>query len=354
MSNASTNNTGVIVSNDETHLIVLVNLLNKSISQYGIGLIWIVGNIGSTLTCLVFYQPTYRKSPCAMYFLASSFFQFLTFNFALVTRMLQYGYNVQPVNTLSWFCKTRFYLFYIFVAISRYNIILASVDRYFASSRDALRRQWSSPKIAFRVIIVNAIFWCLVYIQVLVFYRINNGSCEPQSGAYGVFFSIYISIDSGILPVLLLLIFGLLTVNNVHKTRKRIEPVTGTNEIRSTQTGKMSKKDVQLHRMLANQIFLFIILNVPNPCYLLYRVFTINAVRSPFRRTLETFLSNMSYVLVYLGFSLTFVNFIISSDIFRREFLQLIRTKLMRRAPMPATTVGVTTVRVLQANNVDG
>ncbi|CAF3911404.1 unnamed protein product, partial [Rotaria sordida] len=44
---------------------------------------------------------------------------------------------------------------------ARYYTILASVDRYFASSRNALRRQWSSTKIAIRFIIGNIFFWCL-------------------------------------------------------------------------------------------------------------------------------------------------------------------------------------------------
>jgi hypothetical protein len=79
-----------------------------------------------------------------MYFIASSGSQLFTFNFALLTRMLQFGYNVQAANIFLWFCKIRYYLFYISAAVPRYNIILASIDRYFVSSRDALRRQWSS------------------------------------------------------------------------------------------------------------------------------------------------------------------------------------------------------------------
>ncbi|CAF1027923.1 unnamed protein product [Adineta steineri] len=348
MSNITTNSTSVIVGDDQAQLIALVNLLNKTISQYGLGLIWFVGNIGSILNCIIFSQPTYGKSPCAMHFLASSVAQFFTFNFALLTRLLQYGYGIQGTNIYVWFCKVRFYLFYIFVAVPRYNIVMASVDRYFASSRSALRRQWSSPKIAIRLIIGNIIVWCIIYVQVLIFYDITNGSCSYGSGAYGIFFSIYISIDSGILPLLLLLIFGLLTVNNIHKTRRRIDAAPTGNPGRPTQAVKMSKKDIQLHRMLANQICLFIVLNMPNPCYLVYRSFTITLVKSPFRRATETFLSNMTYALIHLGFSLTFANFFISSDIYRREFLQVIRIKILRRTSASTATEGGTTVKAVR------
>ncbi|CAF0745842.1 unnamed protein product [Adineta steineri] len=210
---------------------------------------------------------------------------------------------------------------------------MASVDRYFASSRSALRRQWSSPKIATRLIIGNTIFWCVTYVQVLIFYNISTGTCWYPSGAYGVFFSIYIAVESGILPILLLFIFGLLTANNVHNTIQRIEPVGVAHNGQHILGSKPSKKDAQLHKMLANQILVFIILNMPNPCFLVYRAFTVNTSKTLLRSTTEDFAGNMTYALMDLEFSLTFINFIISSKMFRKEFLQLIRTKILRQHP---------------------
>ncbi|UJR16615.1 hypothetical protein I4U23_003515 [Adineta vaga] len=332
---------------NDTHLIDLINLLNITISQYAFGIIWLMGNIGSILTCIIFYQPTFRKSPCAMYFLASSCSQLLAFNFALLSRMLQFGYNIQTINMNLWFCKIRFYLFYVLIANSRYNIIMASIDRFFSSSRDALRRRWSSCKIALRVIISNAIFWNLMYIQVLVFYEIKNNICQPQSGLYGIFFSIYITIDSGILPILLMLIFGLLTANNVGHTNRRIEPgTTGNNNGQSIRHGKKSKTDGQLQKMLINQIILFIFLNIPNPCYLIYQSITMHIPKSPVRLQMELFINNMTFVPLYLGFALTFINFMISSKMFRREFFSLLQVKILRRPPKQSTgTEGATAVR---------
>ncbi|CAF4269231.1 unnamed protein product [Adineta steineri] len=283
-----------------------------TISQYALGIIWLVGNIGSVLTCIVFSQSVFRKSACGIYFIASSFSQLLAFNFALLYRMLQYA---------------RFYLFYVLIANSRYNIIIASIDRYFASSRNALHRQWSSTKIALRVIICNTIFWCLMYIQVIVVYVLSNNTCQPQSGVYGIFFSIYISIDSGVLLIFLMLIFGLLTANNVRQTGRRISPTTQNSNDRSVRSNRISKKDSQLHKMLVNQIILFIFLNIPNPCYFVYHSLTINVLKSPLRSTIESFINNMTYVPLYLGFALTFINFVVSSKIFRREFLVSFKQK---------------------------
>ncbi|CAF1322189.1 unnamed protein product [Adineta ricciae] len=294
-------------------------------------LIWLMGNIGAILTCVVFYQPVFRKSPCAMYFLASSFAQFFTYNFALFIRMLQYGYNVNVVNDLLWFCTLRYYLFYIGTANSRYNIIMASIDRYFASSRNALRRQWSSLKVAYRIIISMAIFWCIIYIQVFIFYRIDDRVCRYQNGAYATYFSIYILIDTGVLPILLMLVFGLLTVRNIHETKRRVAPTIERNNDRSCENHQMSRKDAQLYKMLANQVIIFIIFNFPNPCFLLYQSLTMYIVKSKLHATIDLFVSNMTYALIYLGFSLTFTNFALSSEIFRRELRRLVRTNILRR-----------------------
>ena len=325
------NNSDIIIDENEICLINLINFVNTIISRYGMTLIWLMGNMGAILTCVVFYQPVFRKSPCAMYFLASSFAQFFTYNFALFIRILQYGYNINTANNLLWFCKFRYYIFYICTANARYNIIMASIDRYFASSLNALRRQWSSSKVAYRIIISMVIFWCIVYIQAFIFYRIDEQVCRYQNGAYATYFSIYISIDTGVLPILLMLVFGLLTVRNIHETKRRVAPTIERNNDRSYENNKMSRNDAQLYKMLANQVISFIIFNFPNPCFLLYQSLTIYTVKSTLRATIEMFVSNMTYVLIYLGFSLTFVNFALSSDIFRRELKRLVRTNILRR-----------------------
>ncbi|UJR32431.1 hypothetical protein I4U23_019893 [Adineta vaga] len=328
MSNTTMNYSQINDEGQPVNLINLISFLNKTFSQYGLGLIYLMGNIGSALNCIVFYQPTFRKSPCAMYFLASNFFQFFSFNFALLNRMLLYGYDVQVINTYDWFCKIRFYLFYILTANSRYNIIMASIDRYFASSQNVARRRYSSSKVALKIIIISSIIWSLIYIQVLIFYDINDDICQYQSGVYGMIFSIYISIDSGILPILLMVIFGVLTIRNIHQSKRRIGINQASHVEQHIRINHLSRKDMQLYRMLINQLFLFIFLNLPNPCYLIYYSYTINAVRPLIRLTIELFISNMTYVFIYLGFALTFANFLVSSDIFRRELQLFILRKL--------------------------
>ncbi|CAF4507353.1 unnamed protein product, partial [Rotaria sp. Silwood2] len=298
---------------------------------YGMSLIWLMGNVGSTISCFIFSQRKLRKNPCIMYFLASSASQFMTFNFVLLTRILLNGFNITAINLFLWFCKIRNYFFYLFVAVPRYYIILASIDRYFASCSNIYWRRWSSSKVAMRLIIGSFIFWSLMYSQILVFYEIQDGICSYRHGAYGIFFSIYLSIESGTLPPLVMLIFGCLTLKNIRQSKRRTRPIAELNGIRPAEFIGMSGKDLQYSKMLFSQILLWTILSIINPSDLLYQTITINETKSSFRTTVEVFINNMSYMFIHLEFSLTFFLYTFSSSFFRRQLKQLIQKKILHR-----------------------
>jgi len=310
----------------EAYWINVVFLINEYISRYVMLFIWLIGNIGSILSCIIFSKASLRKSPCAMYFIASNIAQFLIYNFALLTRIFLFGFRVRTVYFNLWYCKFRNYFFYVLLASARYYTILASIDRYFASCRDALRRQWSSSRIALRFIIGSTLFWCLIYIHVIVFYQTYPNNCLPQKGIYNMTFSIYIVIDNGVLPLTFMILFGFLTFKNLQQMKKRVRPIVASiTTTQSTQTIRALKKDSQFMKMLLSQIILYIIFNVFNPCFLLYQALTINAQKSPILQQVEVLLNNISYFLVYIGFSLTFFINIISSSLFRNEFKRLIQ-----------------------------
>jgi hypothetical protein len=74
----------------------------------------------------------------------------------------------------------------------------------------------------------------------------------------------------------------------------------------TNQINKMLRKDSQFIEMLLNQIALYIVFNIINPCFLLHQTLTINVQKSLLRQAVEVLLNNMSYFLIYIGFSLTF------------------------------------------------
>ena len=330
-------NTTIATINREAELAALFNYLIQVFSQALDGLMWVIGNIGAILTCITFSRPTFRKSPCAMYFTASSFSQFFVFNFAVFIRMIQYGYNV-PVNSVpSWFCKLRFYIFYVAGASARYNIVFAAVDRFFCSCQSVRLRRWSSSKVALCLIIIDAIIWALFYIQVLVFFDVKNDKCRIHVADIMIYFNFYLTIENGFLPIIPMLIFGLLTIHNIQRSIQRVkarETIDGTSSNTNNQSSSPSRKEVQLHRMLINQVVIYVILNLPYPVYNLYRIYGNVSSVSESSAAIDTFVNNLCIDMVYLCFTLTFLNFLLTSSVFRQELKQLLCRHRRRIAPI--------------------
>ena len=324
--------------NREAELLALFNHLIQVVSQVLDGLMWIIGNFGAICTCIVFSRPTFRKSPCAMYFTASSFSQLFVFNFAVFIRMIQYGYNV-PVNSVpSWFCRLRFYIYYVSGASARYSIVFAAVDRFLCSSQSTRLRRWSSSKVALCFIIIDAIIWALFYIQVLVFFDVKNDKCRIHVADIMRYFNFYLTIENGFLPIIPMLIFGLLTIRNIRRSAQRAKaPETIDGAVSNTNnqsSSSSSKKEVQLHKMLINQVVVYVILNLPYPVYNLYRTYANLSSFTGSRAAIDTFVNNLCFDMIYLCFALTFFNFLLTSSMFRRELKQMLCGYRQRIAPI--------------------
>lgn len=131
------------------------------------------------------------------------------------------------------------------------------------------------------------------------------------------YFSFYITVENGFFPILPLLFFRLLTIHNIHQTKRRTTTTEPVNESQSVQNARVSRKETQLHKMLANQVIVYLILNVPYPVYTVYRTYTGVSSLTGSRALIDTFINNLLYDLVYLGCALTFPNFILTSNMFR-------------------------------------
>ena len=332
-------NTTIATVNREAELLALFNYLIQIFSQTLDGLMWIIGNIGAILTCIVFSQAIFRKSPCAMYFTASSFSQLFVFNFAVFIRMIQYGYNV-PVNSVpSWFCKIRFYIYYVSGAIARYNIIFAAADRFLCSSRSVRLRRWSLPKVAVYLITIDTIVWILFYIPILVYFDVESDKCRIHAVEIMKYLSYFITIENGFFPIIPMLIFGLLTIRNIRQSRQRVKSTVAVNRNQSATSRQTSTKEAQLHKMLINQVIVYVILNLPYPVYNVYRSYVnVNSFTGS-RAAIDTFINNLCFDMIYLCFTLTFFNFLITSDMFRRELKQIIKNKLIDRCHHRITPV---------------
>ncbi|CAF0983351.1 unnamed protein product, partial [Didymodactylos carnosus] len=100
---------------------------------------------------------------------------------------------------------------------------MACIDRYLRSSSKVNYRNLATAKTATRYVIPTVIaVSCLLYIHILFFFEIQFGQCQAAGGWYSKFFQFWYLLFYTLLPPTLMIIFGLLTLNNVKKQRQRL------------------------------------------------------------------------------------------------------------------------------------
>ncbi|CAF1260658.1 unnamed protein product [Didymodactylos carnosus] len=307
------------------------DLVIQQMSRYGMISLLLIGDLGTIFNCLIFRQPALKSNPCSMYFLASSVSQLFSFNFGLLTRILSFGFTIDPSNTSLFYCKLRSYLSILVPLFPRFYILLACLDRWANSSSSAHLRKWSSVKIARRMILCNFLFWLLTSVHLLIFNSIVQNKCQNVPGFYPTFYSFYVLIVPGLGPIAGMLILGLLTLKNVKTNRRRIHP------LRAGERPRMKQKDLQLCQMLLFQVLINVLLNLPSPLYLIYSTFS-TGYKSPQRLAIEKLMSYLVLFLVYLGYTLSFFLYTLSSRTYRHEFVRLfkqLKHTLSRQRPLP-------------------
>ena len=172
-------------------------------------------------------------------------------------------YDINPANKSVVFCKIRYYIACVTTILPPTFVVLASVDRFMLSSRSVTVRAWSHPCIAYRLIAGVTIFWILFSVHTLVGTTILPSAlgaiCYVQPGPYTLFVAIYLIIFNYFLPPILMVIFGLLTVANIRKTRRQVHP--------QARVGNAQRKDRYLLHMLFFQMLVNIIFTIPAGVY---------------------------------------------------------------------------------------
>lgn len=114
-------------------------------------------------------------------------------------------------------------------------------------------------------------------------------------------------------------IIGLLTLNNVRKSRQHINPFTNQTEIRRDKH--------HLLRSLSIQIIILVILTTPHSCYWVYMGVTTyrNSMKTNLTRAYEQFILNVVRLLLYVNYASSFYMQMIISKTFQEEVFKLIK-----------------------------
>jgi len=292
-------------------------------------IIFIFGVLGNFFNLMVFSRGTFFKQSCSLYLVAISINNLAIFFIGLLTRVLREGFQVIMFGGSSnTYCKIPTYIVYTLFAISNWFFVFATIDRLYSTNRSALKRkQFCLTSMALKFIFLTIIVCLLIHTHVLIyyeyFYKLNSYdqlslTCTTNNIAYNIFFSFFMLIFYSLLPPILMSIIGLLTLNNIRKSRRHINPFILQRITR--------RNTIQLCKSLSIQIIILVILTIPHSCYWIYAGLTTNQylIKANLTRAYEKLLLSIVRILLYISYGSSFYIQIVISRTFQNEFLKII------------------------------
>ncbi|CAF1497191.1 unnamed protein product [Adineta steineri] len=327
----------MVSSNDS--LIASINNATIQLNRYLSLIIFVFGIIGNILNILVLSRRALRTNPCALLFLVSSLTGLIVIISGLTTRLTA-GWSVDSSETIEWLCKFHIFILFVSRTIFFWLLVFASIDRWFSSSINVHRRHVSTLKNAQRSIIVITIFSVLLNGPLLYCYKANlidtPAKCYGYSDSCRSYTDISFTLVNIVIPSLLMLLFGLLTINNIRQVQKRInirasisvpDPYnknTPTNM--SMKQQQQMKTDQNLFKMLFVQVIFLILCTAPYAIYRLYATITPAAsLKTVLQNAIESFLFNLFTNLTYLATAMPFYIYtLFVGKVFRNELFSVI------------------------------
>jgi hypothetical protein len=325
-------------SNQSADLIASLNNASNTLNRYVPIFIFIFGMIGNFLNVLVLSQRTLRKNPSAVFFLASSVAGIIVILSGLLSRLMS-GYGLDLTLTNDWICKIRNVVLYSSRTVLLWMIVLATVDRWLSSSVAANLRSLSNLKNARRSMVVVLIYTCLINAPILYCY--DADLTGVLRGCYGATLTCRLTTDliysfgTTLLPLLLMTIFGLLTIRNVHHLQNRVRTVTGLEtsvEVRNAPTitsgqTQSKKTDRQLLKMLLVQVMLLFLFSCPHATEKVYTSFAPTPPSESLQNAVQNLIFNVFTLLTFIGSGMPFYIYTLTGgSVFRNALIHLVKT----------------------------
>ena len=315
-------------------LLVQLKQISIQINRYfSLGLL-LFGATGNLLNCLIFSQRKLRSNPCVLYFLIASVSNLISILSGLPSRMLR-DWNILPdlTETNPRLCQFRLFILFSSRTIASWLLLCATIDRYLVSSTKIYLRRMSHFKQAIRWILLVCFIFPIFWSETFYCFDANLSNtplkCYAKSKICRTTNDLAQAFITTIIPSFIMLIFGLNTITNIHRSQliNRFSfvktPLTGT-------TNKYRKLDTSLTRMLFLQIILLTIFNIPQVVQKLYITTTFDQSKSAMQRTWERFLFGISVLLTYIPGCLPFYIYTFTGRIFRQTLFQLCRRLIPR------------------------
>ena len=311
---------------EEINFIITLTNIYKQIYRYLPILLILLGMIGNLMSCLVFTQRALRKNPCALYFLVASISN-IVFLTTLTSNMLDaWDETLNLMNTVAGVCKFTIFIIFTSRTLSIWCVVFATIDRYLVSSSDQSRRQLSSLKRSYQSVTIACISGLLIWAETFYCFDANRiGTpikCFTTSNACRLYNDISVTFMSIIIPSIVMLTFGALTILNIKQSRQRINPSTS---VTIAPAARSRKTEQNFTRMLLAQVFLIVMLNLPPAIFIFYLTITFDQPKTPVEGTLNGFIFNMLILFPSISSALSFLLYTLTGKVFRQTLVQLAR-----------------------------
>ena len=267
------------------------------------------------------------------------------------------SFDTDPASFSNLICKLQIFMLYVTRSLACWMIVLACIDRYVLSSAtDVWRRRLSSPRTAKYASGTVALIIILVYSHMPFYFNISTvnvfgqatSQCVAKVGAYRTFVNLWFAALYSVVPSLLMLLFGLLTVIRIRRQRRRVAPMIMGN------LSPQQRKQNQLSRMLTIQVSVIVLATIFYPFFLAYLSITSGVMKDARRAAIEKFINLFVNGLTYIAHASSFYLYTLTGSIFRREVVKIL-PKWMSINPEPrAQNTTRTMDRVLRKITVNG
>ena len=196
-----------------------IQLVTNQMTFYGPIFLLIIGIISCLCNILTFTSKQLRQNSCAFYFLCSSIFELLSITFGLISRLATDHFGSTLQNTNRFYCKFRAYSVSAIPLIATYFVLLSAIDRCLSSSKHARLRSFSQMKMAYRSALIVILLGLITCSHILFTYDLRP-KCGTLPGSYAIFDGMFVVFWLGVIPHVLMLIFGSITWLHIRRTRK--------------------------------------------------------------------------------------------------------------------------------------
>ncbi|CAF1114756.1 unnamed protein product [Adineta steineri] len=293
--------------------VTILPLIQTQITRYGMSTLLILGNIGNIIIIVLFYRR--RQNSCAMYLLCAAIVQSAALTFNSVINLYTLDYDDPTVRSL-FLCKFRAYITHIWNQSGRYLTVLACIDRYIWTANNTHTRLINRPSTSHYLTAVLFLFWHIFSIHIAVLVTIHNGRCG-SFGVYYVIYQVYAANFLGLLPPVLMSIFGFLAYHNMKKLHLRVRPISNL----GYDSIIIHRRDRDLLLMVLTEVVIYVVTAIPYPFIVLEVAVTnyIGVSKSTQRVEIENFLNSIALTLFSVTYGSRFYTYFAVSKAFRKD-----------------------------------